>query len=267
MAHPPAEDVPEPEFGSDEPLSGGPGGAATSDSRELPAFREALDPPAVYVVEPDPLYRRMFTRIVAATGYDVKSFSSPAEFLSEVGPENAGCLLFAAEGAAVRPKSAAGRPEEFAVVAIRSRADRDITPAELLARLAASRSPLAAVAVTASLPFDPALALLGRGAVDVLEKPVKRDDLIAAVREAIGISAARRDRREAGLRLTRLSDRQYRLLGLLASRWPRWMIALRLGIRLSGVRERSDEIVRVLGAASVAEAAEIYKDPDFAPRS
>jgi FixJ family two-component response regulator len=264
MSWPPADDIPDSDS-DDEASLGGTPGAATSDSHELPAFRDVAAPPsALYVVEADPLYRRIFGRTLAAAGYQVRTYASPAEFLAGVGPDEAGCLIFAVGPAGLSGDRARLTPESSAAdaAATRSHDDAawDLSPAQLLARLLASRSPLAAVAVTAALPLEPALALLRRGAVDVLEKPVKRDDLVAAVREALAISATRRDHRAAVLRLTRLSERQFELLGLLASRWPRWALALRLRIRPRAIDDGASEILRILGVGSVADATEIYRD-------
>lgn len=261
MSWPPAEDIPDPDPGADETSPGTGRGAATSDSHELPAFSGVAAPlSAVYIIEPDPLYRRIFGRTLASAGYQVRTYASPTEFLATVGPDKAGCLLFAAG-----PAGWLGEPRPPAEDAAEESAAADgpawdVSPAELLGRLVASRSPLAAVAVTTALPLEPALALLRRGAVDVLEKPVKREELVAAVREALAASAARRDRRAAVLRLTRLSRRQFKLLGLLASRWPRWTLPLLLGARPRTVKACCGEILRILGVASVSDAAEVYRD-------
>jgi len=267
MAWPSPEDAPEPESHGDDP-HGSSHGPATSDSRELAAFFDSFTTPStVHVVEGDPLYRRIFSRTLSAAGYSVRAYATPEEFLAAVGSGEAGCLLFTVEDHAPPRRrrhddnedESAG-PLDGPASLFADRAEHHVSSSDLLARLSASRSPLAAVAVTSDLPFEPALALLRRGAIDVLEKPVKRDQLVTAVREALAVSAARRDRRAASARLACLSERQFGLLRLLSSRWPRWTLALRLRVSPRELARRSAEIARILGAASPADAVDLFRE-------
>lgn len=51
------------------------------------------DPFCVYVVDDDDSVRKALSRLLRASGYDVKTYASPELFLDELGVNSSGCLI------------------------------------------------------------------------------------------------------------------------------------------------------------------------------
>jgi FixJ family two-component response regulator len=98
-----------------------------------------------------------------------------------------------------------------------------------------------------------------RGAVDFLTKPVPGDELLDAVRRAIALDeAARQDRRERAqlrARYDALTVREREVFTLVARGLPNKQVAAALGTSERTIKAHRANVMRKMGAASVADLA------------
>jgi len=147
-------------------------------------------------------------RMLRGAGFVTRSWTSAEEFLAAHQAETPGCLV-----SDIRMPGIDGL--------------------ELQRVLQARGIERPIVFITGLPDIRVAVQAMKAGAVTYLAKPVQREELIAAVREAIAQDAARRARRSAqhelASRLASLTPREREVLGLLASGLLTKQIAAELG--------------------------------------
>jgi FixJ family two-component response regulator len=121
----------------------------------------------VFLVSDDPAIRDSLSELVASAGLTAEIFASLEVWLDAVQPEREGCLLLDARA-------------------------RDLTGPERLARFASvcARRPVLVLIDRGDVPV--AVRAIKDGAVDVLEKPLREDDLLERIKRA---AATERDTR------------------------------------------------------------------------
>jgi FixJ family two-component response regulator len=115
----------------------------------------------VSVVDDDERLRRSVSNLLTSVGFRVETFASAEEFLLSNHREQTGCL----------------------VLDLRM---PGMTGLELLARLAVIDSSIPAIILTAHYDDEARRRALQAGAAAFLEKPFRGDDLLDAVRTALG---------------------------------------------------------------------------------
>ena len=190
--------------------------------------------PTIAIVDDDDSVRRALARLLTASGYQVKTFSSAPEFLSDrswlqTGP---GCLL-----ADVR------MPE--------------LDGLELQSVLASSGMEVAVVFMTGHGDVQTGVKAMKSGAVDFLLKPFTDDELLDAVSRALMRNAeirfTRREIDELDHRAAKLTRREKEVCSLVVAGKLNKQIAAALGTSEKTVKVHRSRVMAKMEAASLAE--------------
>ena len=127
---------------------------------------------------------------------------------------------------------------------------------ELYKELEARKYPVPVIFLTAHGDIDMAVAALRSGAFHFLQKPVSRDTLLGAIREALGREDERRAK-EAAERLARLTDREREVAQMLNEGSTNREIASELGLSVRTVENHRATIYRKLLVGTVEEIRRI----------
>jgi FixJ family two-component response regulator len=186
----------------------------------------------VGIVEDDPSVLRSLERLLRVAGYRVLPFSSAEECLARLGETQPDCLLLdlnlpGLDGLALQ-KTLAERHPAIGVVFLTGHGD-----------------------------VPSSVAALKRGAADFLEKPVDDQRLLAALGEAVGRAAAQRaeldEVKELDAVYGALTPREQEILSEVVSGRLNKQIALRLGIAEGTVKVHRGQVMRKMGADSLAD--------------
>ncbi len=162
----------------------------------------------VFLLDDEQAVVSALTRMLQASGFAVRPFTSAAEFLAAHEVETPGCLV-----TDVRMPGMSGL--------------------ELLRALRARGIDRATVFITGQGDIPTTVQAMKAGAVTFLSKPVQRAELVAAVHEAIlrdaDGRARHREREELVRRLASLTPRERQVLDLVASGMLNKQIAAELG--------------------------------------
>jgi FixJ family two-component response regulator len=164
--------------------------------------------PVVFLLDDEEAVVVALGRMLQASGFNIRAWTSGAEFLNAHDPEIPGCLV-----TDVRMPGMSGLELQRALQA--RGIDRSI------------------VFITGRGDIETTVQAMKAGAVTFLSKPVQRTELVAAVREAIAKDAAsrvqHRERQEIARRLASLTPRERQVLDLVATGMLNKQIAAELG--------------------------------------
>ena len=121
----------------------------------------------IFVVDDDPGVSRAMSSVAQLLDLPVCSFSSAEEFLSSYDPAQPGCLILDIKMPGM-------------------------TGLELQQRLAEADIRLPIIMISGHADVRIAVEAMGRGAVTLLEKPCRLDELTSHIRRALSIDAERR---------------------------------------------------------------------------
>lgn len=198
------------------------------------------DEPTIYVVDDDDAVRRAMAGAGRLLGRPVRAFASAVEFLAGYagGP---GCL----------------------VLDIRM---PGLTGVELQQKLLADGVGIPVVVVSGHADVRTAVQVMARGAVTLLEKPFRLDELLAHVRTALDRDAAVRldaaRRSEADARLAALTAKEREVLDAVVAGRTNREIADVLGLSLRAVEDRRARLMRKMRVGSVAELVQLLARND-----
>ncbi len=189
-------------------------------------------PPLIHVVDDDDSLRTALLDLLGAAGYEARGYASTGAFLLDPPPDRAGCVLLD-----VRMPGPSGLDLQGA-----------------LQRLAIT---LPVIFLTGHADVASSVRAMKAGAVDFLEKPVARDDLLDAIRRALARDASERAQRDAtreqDARLAILTPRERAVFdGIVAGRLNK-QIAEDLGVSLRTVKAYRAQLMEKLGVATAAE--------------
>ncbi|MCA9238389.1 MAG: response regulator transcription factor [Planctomycetales bacterium] len=183
------------------------------------------------VVDDDAAACRAVAELVQTFGYQVRSYETPEEFLAEVNGDRPGC----------------------AVIDLRM---PGMTGTELHQKLTEREIVLPVVVLTAYADTPSTVRSLRRGAVSVIDKPYREDELWRAIQEGIERSheLLRRQRHQQAIeqRLRQLGPQDRDVLSLMLAGTKNRSIAKKLGVSLRTVENRRRRVFDVMQADSVA---------------
>jgi FixJ family two-component response regulator len=197
-----------------------------------------------YLVDDDPGVLKALARIVRTAGYDSRQYSSPRDFLREHDPSVPGCAIL------------------------------DLTMPELdglqLQRCLADDSidrPIIFLTGNGDIPSS--VQAMKAGAIDFLTKPVRREQLLAAIARAEEKDTAARKirdrRRSAESKLGRLTPREREVLGHVIAGQLNKQIAAILGTAEKTVKVHRGRMMAKLGVRSVAGLVRFCQEADIRP--
>jgi RNA polymerase sigma factor (sigma-70 family) len=188
--------------------------------------------PLVYVVDDDPEVRRSLQLLMESVNLAVECYGSAAEFLQGYNRARPGCLILD-----VRMPGMSGL--------------------ELQDQLVTEGSKLPIIMITAFGEVSLAVRAMRAGAVDFVEKPFSRQELLDRVHAAIEASAAQQQknqsRAEIAQRLGRLTDRERQVMDLMVAGHQTKEIATELGISPKTVDNHRSRVFEKTEADGVAE--------------
>ena len=188
--------------------------------------------PTVYVVDDDPDMRDSLRWLLTTVRLRVEVFASAAEFLERFAPRGPGCLVFD-----VRMPGASGL--------------------DLYERLVARGEGMPVIFMTAFADVPMAVRALKSGAIEFVEKPFNRQALLDRIQRAVRDDADRRrllaDRDALRGRFQTLTGREREVLEMIKAGQPNKAISARLDITPRAVEMRRANLMKKLGARSLAD--------------
>jgi FixJ family two-component response regulator len=186
----------------------------------------------IHVVDDDPSFRTAVTRLLRAAKFEVRGYGSAAEFLDSDPCAEPGCILLD-----LQMPGASGF--------------------DLQQSLARMEKRLPIIFLTGHGDIPASVRAMKAGAVDFLTKPVRREALLRAVQNALGVDAkgraVRAVLRELHERYENLTPREREVLVHVISGKLNKQIAFDLGTAERTIKAHRASIMDKLGVQSVAE--------------
>jgi FixJ family two-component response regulator len=205
-----------------------------------------MTPQTVHVVDDDELARKGTARLLAAAGFETRTYASALEFLGVIDADAAGCIVLD-----VRLPDQSGLDLQVAL------AERNV--------------PLPIVFMTGHGAIPDSVRAIQRGAVDFLTKPVDGDVLLAAVARALERDAtsraARAHRESLRRRYDRLSPREREVFLHLLRGQLNKQVAADLQITERTIKLHRANIFQKLEVTSMVEMARLAVDIGIDPTS
>ena len=190
----------------------------------------------VHVVDDDGAFRTAISRLLRAAGYEVRTYGSAGDFLLREQDESPGCVL----------------------LDLRMPGPNGL---DLQTALARRGSPLPIVFLTGHGDVTSSVRAMKAGASDFLEKPVKKEALLGAVRAALARDDAQRaeeeERRTLRRRFESLSAREREVLEQVVAGRLNKQISAQIGISERTVKAHRASCMVKMGVGSVAELARV----------
>ncbi len=188
--------------------------------------------PTVQIVDDDPSFLAAASRLLRASGFAVKTFSSASDFLAQLVTDAPGCVV-----ADLRMPGMNGL--------------------DLQSALARSRNPLPILFLSGHGDIPSSVVAMRGGAEDFLEKCAPKEKLLDAVRRALARDAQEREKRtrqrELHARFDMLTKREFEVLAHVVQGKLNKQIAGDLGIHERTVKLHRTSITRKVRVQSVAE--------------
>lgn len=195
--------------------------------------------PLVQIVDDDSSFLKATARLLRASGFAVRTFSSASEFLAQHDPDAPGCVV----------------------------ADLQmpgISGLDLQSALSQTPNPLPLLFLTGHGDIATTVRAMRGGAVDFLEKRAPKEALLDAVRRALARDAKEREERarqqELRSRFEALSPRELEVLSHVVQGKLNKQIAADLGIHERTVKLHRTGITTKLGVPSVAELTRLTEE-------
>jgi RNA polymerase sigma factor (sigma-70 family) len=197
-----------------------------------PAAASSRKEPTAYIVDDDPDMRDSLRWLMTTVGLRAEVYDSADAFLEAFDPGGPGCLVFD-----VRMPGTSGL--------------------DLYEQLVARGEGMPVIFITAFADVPMAIRALKSGAIEFVEKPFNRQDLLDRVQRAIKDDAERlralADREALRERLERLTDKEREVLELIKQGLPNKAISAALEITPRAVEMRRASLMKKLSVRSLAE--------------
>jgi len=201
--------------------------------------------PTVFVVDDDVSFQVSVARLLRASGFQVRTFSSATDFLAQRPPGSRGCVVTDLQMPGM-------------------------TGIELQAALAESDNPLPILFLTGHGDIPTSVKAMRHGAEDFLTKRAPKEELLAAVQRALARDvqdqAERTRRHELRSRFSRLTPREREVLTHVLRGQLNKQIAADLGINERSVKRHRTSLMAKLQIQSVAELGQLAVQAGFSDR-
>jgi two-component system response regulator FixJ len=195
--------------------------------------------PIVHVVDDDASFLTAISRLLRASGFSVKTYSSAQEFLAQRDADTPGCVLADLQ----MPK---------------------MNGLDLQSALTQTPDPLPILFLTGHGDIPSSVHAMREGAEDFLEKTAPKKKLLDAVTRALARDARERDargrRRELRARFATLTERELEVLSHVVQGKLNKQIAGDLGIHERTVKLHRTAITAKLKVQSVAELTRLTQE-------
>src|SRR5262245_960405 len=185
----------------------------------------------VFVVDDDARVRDALSSLLASAGRDVAVFASATDFLQADKPDVPACLVLDLE-----------LPDIHGLDLQKALMEREAPPI---------------VFITGHGDVPSSVRAMKAGAVEFLSKPFGDDELLRAIDAAIALDqaarATRSERRELARRYERLTPREREVLTFVVAGFPTKVTADELGTSEITIVVHRGQIMRKMGARSLAE--------------
>jgi two-component system response regulator FixJ len=200
--------------------------------------------PAVFVVDDDEAVRQSIVFLMRASGYVSRGFASPTAFLSELSPDNSGCII-----TDVRMP--------------------DMDGLELVAKLAERDCIMPVIMITGHADVATVVRAMKSGILEFIEKPFDAQALLEAVEAGLEQAARRQSVRArqsaAKARLAKLTDREAEVLERLIDGLTSRAIGKALAISARTVEGYRANIMLKMQVDSIPELVRTMIDLRAAP--
>jgi len=200
--------------------------------------------PHIYVIDDDEAARESVLAVVKMKGYEGTGFASAESFLSNYQPDWKGCIV-----CDVRMPGMSGL--------------------EFLKEVQAMSIPMPVIVITGYGDIPHAVQAMKSGAFTFLQKPCQTQELAANIDQALEAGAAEHDRLkmkgELETRYQTLTDDERQVFDKLIEGFPNKRIASDLDIGLRTVELRRSNIMKKMGANSLAELVRMAITLNLAP--
>ncbi len=187
--------------------------------------------PTVIVIDDDQSVREALKGLFESVGLSAETHGSVKEFMEADDPDKAGCIVLD-----IRLPGQSGL--------------------EFQEALATSNLPRSVVLISAHVDVPMAVRAMKAGAIDVLTKPVREQDLLEAVNRAIANDALRREERAAKTalqsRYMSLTERERQIMKLVIAGKLNKQIAAELNLAEPTVKLHRGHMMGKMKATSVA---------------
>ena len=201
--------------------------------------------PTVFVVDDDASFLASVARLLRASGFQVKTFESAADFLAQRLPGARGCVVTDLQMPGM-------------------------TGIELQEALAESANPLPILFLTGQGDIPTSVTAMRHGAEDFLTKRAPKEELLAAVQRALARDvqdqAERTRRDELHSRFGQLTPREREVLTHVLRGQLNKQIAADLGIDERSVKRHRTNLMAKLQIQSVAELGQLAVQAGFSDR-
>jgi FixJ family two-component response regulator len=203
-------------------------------------------PPIVFVVDDEPSMRQALSGLFRSVGLQVELFGSAAEFQERKQPDRASCLVLDIRLPGVNGLDFQGQ----------------------LAR-ANIRTPIIFMTGHGDIPMS--VRAMKAGAVDFLAKPFRDQDMLDAVAAAIQRDQQARQADDAASALRVVYDsltvREREVMALVTAGLINKQVAARLGLSEITVKVHRGQVMRKMGARSLADLVRMAESLGLHPRA
>ena len=190
------------------------------------------DAPIVFVVDDDPDVREGLNALFQSVGLRSQVFCSAAEFLQRKLPDDVSCLVLD-----VRLQGLSGL--------------------DFQAELANAEINIPIIFITGHGDIPMSVKAMKAGAIEFLTKPIREQDILDAVRAALTSDRARREldkeKHDLRARFDALSPREQEVMGLVCAGLMNKQAAAEIGVSEVTVKVHRHNVMKKLGARSLAD--------------
>jgi FixJ family two-component response regulator len=195
-----------------------------------------VDSPCVHIIDDDATFRRAVGRLLQAEGFSVQQYTSAGDFLISSPEHHRGCILLD-----IRMPGPTGLELQNAL------------------RQRGIQLPIIFLSGYGDIPTS--VRAIKAGALDFLTKPIKRPDLLNAVRAAVDHDATHRAQREqvrtCRERYATLTPRERQVFQFVVIGRLNKQIAAELGTSQRTVKAHRSQVMRKMQVQSVAELVHV----------